>query len=121
MAYKHIFQVQCQASVLRQKTFKTSLLGKAFKNSYGQDLPRDLSIIMDSSYSICSVGFQVAKDQTSKLIGLLCPNSSFDKIAGSPYQYNQAIRLTYSTNVVENFDFNTYSTIVSIQKALKSL
>jgi hypothetical protein len=74
---------------------------------------------MDSSGSIGNVDFQVAKDQTSKLIGLLCPNSPFDKIAGSPYQYNQAAMLTFSTNVAENFDFSTYSTTMSIQSALK--
>ncbi|XP_060559913.1 matrilin-3-like [Ruditapes philippinarum] len=82
------------------------------------DLPRDLVIIMDSSGSIGTAAFQVGKEQTSKLIGLLCPNSPFDMIAGSPYQYNQAAMVTYSTNVVTNFNFNTYSTTVGIQRAI---
>jgi hypothetical protein len=87
--------------------------------SRSQDLSRDLVIIMDSSGSIGSNGFQVAKEQTAKLMGLLCPTAPFDKIAGFPYQYNQAAMLTYSTNVVENFDFNRYSTTVNIQNAIK--
>ncbi|XP_060562483.1 vitrin-like [Ruditapes philippinarum] len=97
------------------------VLSQTIKSSQiqSQDLSRDLVIIMDSSGSIGSNGFQVAKEQTAKLMGLLCPTAPFDKIAGSPYQYNQAAMLTYSTNVVENFDFNRYSTTVNIQNAIK--
>ncbi|XP_060562470.1 uncharacterized protein LOC132722054 isoform X4 [Ruditapes philippinarum] len=94
---------------------------KGKRSTQTPNLPRDLVIIMDSSGSIGRVDFEVAKEQTAKLIALLCPNAPFNKIAGSPYQYNQAAMLTYSTYVVENFDFNTYNTTASIQNAINSV
>ena len=90
-------------------------------NGPAADMVRDLVLIMDSSGSIKSAPFEDAKFQTSRLIGLLCPNDPtppFDKIAGSPYQYNQAAMVTFSTSVVENFDFNAYDTTTEIQQAI---
>ena len=81
-------------------------------------LTRDLVLIMDSSGSIGSKSFTEAKNQTSRLIGLLCPIPPFDRIINFPYQYNQAAMVTYSTGVVNNFDFSTYSTTVDVQNAI---
>ncbi|XP_045158271.2 matrilin-3-like [Mercenaria mercenaria] len=87
------------------------------KNKKG--LTRDLVIIMDSSGSIRKGPFQDAKIQTSKLIGLLCPSDKpFDKVAGQPYQYNQAAMLTYSHIIQETFDFKRYSKTSNIQNAI---
>jgi hypothetical protein len=83
-------------------------------------LPRDLVLILDSSGSIGISNFSLAKEQLSKLVGLLCPIPPFDRIVGFPYQYNQAAMLTYSTDVLTNFYFNTHNTTVSIQNAIKS-
>ncbi|XP_060562462.1 uncharacterized protein LOC132722054 isoform X3 [Ruditapes philippinarum] len=94
---------------------------KESTQSQNLHLSRDLVIIMDSSGSILSHRFKVAKEQTAKLIGLLCPNNPFDKIPGFPYQYNQAAMLTFSSEVVENFDFNTYNTTARIQNAINSV
>ncbi|XP_053395026.1 uncharacterized protein LOC128555742 [Mercenaria mercenaria] len=88
-------------------------------NQNVQGMPRDLLIIMDSSGSIRSSRYEDAKIQTSKLIGLLCPTDvPFDKVAGQPYQYNQAAMLTYSDIVEETFDFKRYNTTADIQNAI---
>ncbi|XP_060559903.1 collagen alpha-5(VI) chain-like isoform X1 [Ruditapes philippinarum] len=50
----------------------------------------------------------------------MCPAKPFDRIDGSPYQFNQAAMVTYSTHVTTNFYFNTFNTTVSIQNAIKS-
>ncbi|XP_053395027.1 uncharacterized protein LOC128555743 [Mercenaria mercenaria] len=74
---------------------------------------------MDSSASIQWRPFKDAKIQTSKLIGLLCPSDKpSDKVAGQPYQYNQAAMLTYSQMVEETVDFKRYNTTSDIQNAI---
>jgi hypothetical protein len=76
-------------------------------------------LILDRSGSIGISNFNLAKEQLSKLVGLLCPIRPFDR--RFPYQYNQAAMVTYSTNVFTNFYFNTYSTTLSIQNAIRSV
>jgi hypothetical protein len=101
----------------------TSLKTLAFSTvSHRSQAPmvRDLVLILDSSGSIGTTSFDLAKEPLSKLIGLLCPAKPFDRIPGYPYQYNQASMVTYSTDVFKNFDFNEYNTTGSIQNAIKS-
>jgi hypothetical protein len=89
-------------------------------NNQTEDLPRDLVLILDSSGSIGTDGFILAKEQLSTLVGLLCPIDPFSRTVGFPYLYNQAAMVTYSTHVTTNFYFNTFNTTVSVQNAIKS-
>ncbi|CAG2188321.1 COL12A [Mytilus edulis] len=81
---------------------------------------RDLLIIIDSSGSIGSSSYEIAKRQTGELIGLLCPvpdpfNSR--RLNG----YNRAALIQFSTNAVEEFDFDDKHGIAELKAAIQAV
>lgn len=81
---------------------------------------RDLLIIMDSSGSIGASSFKIAKQQIGELLGLLCP-------VPDPFNsnrrngYNRAALIQYSSNVVEEFDFDDQHSLADLKSAIMSI
>ncbi|CAC5389951.1 unnamed protein product [Mytilus coruscus] len=81
---------------------------------------RDLLIIIDSSASIQSSNFEIAKEQLGELLSLLCPlpdpfNSSIHN--GN----NRAALIQFSDNVIEEFDFDDKHNMAELRSAILSV
>lgn len=73
---------------------------------------RDLLIIMDSSGSITSSNFTIAKTQLARLVGLLCPSP--DPFKG----YQRAALIDFSDVVSEIFDFDDRRNTQDVQAGI---
>ncbi|VDI73894.1 Hypothetical predicted protein [Mytilus galloprovincialis] len=81
---------------------------------------RDLLIIIDSSGSIGSDNFDIAKRQLGDLLSLLCPlPDPFD--ASVHNGNNRAALIQFSDNVIEEFDFDGNHDIAELKSAIMSI
>lgn len=79
---------------------------------------RDLLIIIDSSGSVGSENFNIAKQQVSELLGLLCPRPDpFNRKNG----FNRAALIQFSGKVIEEFDFAAKKNLADLQASIKSI
>lgn len=81
---------------------------------------RDLLIIVDSSGSVGSSHFEIAKQQLGELLGLLCPSPD-PFVSNSIYAYHRAALIQYSRNVVEEFDFDDNHNLAELKSAIQSV
>ncbi|XP_076115663.1 uncharacterized protein LOC143083278 [Mytilus galloprovincialis] len=78
---------------------------------------RDLLIIIDSSSSIGSNNFEIAKQQLGELLSLICPlPDPFDSSVHNGN--NRAALIQFSDDAIEEFDFDDKHNIVELKKAI---
>ncbi|CAC5389952.1 COL12A [Mytilus coruscus] len=101
------------------KTNPTSPRGTV-KTEVPIGLFRDLLIILDSSGSIGSSDFEIAKEQLGELLGLLCPSTD-PFISNVHTVYNRAALIQFSSNVIEEFDFDDNRNLAELKAAIQSV
>lgn len=104
----------------RNPKTNSSSPGGIVKRAVPCDLFRDLVVIIDSSGSIGSHDFELAKEKLGDLLALLCPDPDpFDsnRLGG----YNQAALIQFSDFVREEFDFDDNHNIAKLKASIKSV
>ena len=77
---------------------------------------RDLLVIVDSSGSITSNEFELAKDELNRLLGSICPDDD-------PFSrdIHKAALLRYSNMPVEIFDFNANENTQQVKESIDKM
>lgn len=77
-------------------------------------------IILDSSGSIGSHDFELAKEKLSDLLALICPVPD-PFISHGTSGYNRVALIQFSDTVAEEFDFNHNHNLAELKAAIQSV